>query len=41
MACESSESGRVEVYLQSYPDSGLGRWKVSTNGGAAVTAAPI
>jgi len=29
MAYDSDESGRSEVYAQSFPDAGLGRWKVS------------
>ncbi len=32
MAYESEESGRVEVYLQSFPDPTSGRWKLSSNG---------
>ena len=32
MAYESEETGRVEVYLQSFPDPTLGRWKLSSNG---------
>ena len=32
MVYESEETGRVEVYLQSFPDPALGRWKLSTNG---------
>ena len=28
------ESGRVEVYLPSFPDPTLGRWKLSSNGAA-------
>lgn len=32
MVYESEESGRVEVYLQSFPDPALGRWKVFING---------
>ena len=29
MAYDSDESGRVEVYAQSYPNASLKRWKVS------------
>jgi eukaryotic-like serine/threonine-protein kinase len=32
MAYESEESGRVEVYIQSFPDPTIGRWKLSSNG---------
>jgi eukaryotic-like serine/threonine-protein kinase len=32
VAFESEETGRVEVYLQSFPDPTLGRWKLSSNG---------
>jgi serine/threonine-protein kinase len=32
MAYESEETGRVEVYVQSFPDPSLGRWRVSSNG---------
>jgi serine/threonine-protein kinase len=34
MVYESEESGRVEVYLQSYPELTRGRWKLSANGGS-------
>jgi serine/threonine-protein kinase len=34
MVYESEESGRVEVYLQSYPELTRGRWKISTSGGS-------
>jgi serine/threonine-protein kinase len=34
MVYESEESGRVEVYLQSYPELTRGRWKLSSNGGS-------
>ena len=33
IAYRSSESGRTEVYVQSFPPSG-GRWQVSTTGGS-------
>ena len=32
-AYQSNESGRIEVYVQSYPPSG-GKWQISTAGGA-------
>jgi Tol biopolymer transport system component len=32
LAYESSETGRIEVYVQSFPDPALGRWKLSSNG---------
>jgi serine/threonine-protein kinase len=32
MAYESAETGRVEVYVQSFPDPSLGRWRLSSNG---------
>jgi serine/threonine protein kinase len=32
LAYESNETGRVEVYVQPFPD-GAGKWQVSTNGG--------
>src|SRR6185503_15449665 len=34
MAYDSDESGRVEVYAQSFPDPSIGRWKVSTARGS-------
>jgi serine/threonine-protein kinase len=34
MAYDSDESGRVEVYAQSYPDPSLKRWKVSPANGS-------
>jgi Tol biopolymer transport system component len=34
MAYDSDESGRVEVYAQSFPDPSLRRWKVSPAGGS-------
>jgi Tol biopolymer transport system component len=34
MVYESEESGRVEVYLQSYPELTRGRWKLSASGGS-------
>jgi hypothetical protein len=34
MAYDSDESGRIEVYVQSYPDAGQSRWKVSSDGGS-------
>ncbi len=34
MAYDSDESGRVEVYVQSFPDPKLKRWKVSTAEGS-------
>jgi eukaryotic-like serine/threonine-protein kinase len=32
LAYESAETGRTEVYVQSFPDPALGRWKLSSNG---------
>jgi len=32
LAYESAETGRIEVYVQSFPDPALGRWKLSSNG---------
>jgi len=32
IAYESEETGRVEVYVQSFPDPSLGRWRLSSNG---------
>ena len=34
MAYESEESGRAEVYLQSYPELTRGKWKLSGSGGS-------
>jgi serine/threonine-protein kinase len=34
MAYDSDESGRSEVYVQSFPDPSIGRWKVSTARGS-------
>lgn len=34
MAYDSDESGRAEVYAQSFPDPSVGRWKVSPAGGS-------
>ena len=34
MAYDSDESGRVEVYVQSFPDPSVGRWKVSPHDGS-------
>jgi serine/threonine-protein kinase len=34
MAYDSDESGRVEVYVQSFPDPGIQRWKVSLGSGS-------
>src|SRR4029077_9566999 len=34
MAYDSDESGRVEVYAQSFPDPSIARWKVSTARGS-------
>jgi serine/threonine-protein kinase len=34
MAYDSDESGRVEVYVQSFPDPGVQRWKVSLGSGS-------
>ena len=34
MAYDSDESGRVEVYAQSFPDPGLRRWKISPDEGS-------
>ena len=34
MAYDSDESGRSEVYAQSFPDPSVGRWKVSTARGS-------
>jgi Tol biopolymer transport system component len=36
LAYTSTESGRSDVYLVSYPNSGSGRWQISGNGGQAV-----
>ncbi len=33
IAYTSNESGREEVYVRPFPDVGLGRWQVSTDGG--------
>ena len=33
LAYESSESGRLEIYVRPFPDVGGGRWQVSTGGG--------
>ena len=35
LAYVSDESGRPEVYVQSFPDGQDGRWQVSSNGGGA------
>src|SRR6185295_18447351 len=32
IAYQSNESGRTEIYVQSFPPSG-GKWQISTNGG--------
>ncbi|HKH93599.1 MAG TPA: protein kinase [Gemmatimonadaceae bacterium] len=32
LAYESGETGRIEVYVQSFPDPALGRWKLSSDG---------
>jgi Tol biopolymer transport system component len=37
IAYESSESGRVEVYVQAFSDKGGGRWQVSRTGGLLAT----
>ena len=37
MAYDSDESGRVEVYVQSFPVPSLKRWKVSSAGGSEPT----
>jgi hypothetical protein len=34
MAYDSDESGRVEVYAQSFPDPGVRRWKISPSDGS-------
>jgi serine/threonine-protein kinase len=34
MAYDSDESGKVEVYAQSFPDPGLRRWKISPSEGS-------
>ena len=34
MAYDSDESGRVEVYVQSFPDPSIQRWKVSLGSGS-------
>ena len=34
MAYDSDESGRVEVYAQSFPDPSIKRWKISPAGGS-------
>jgi serine/threonine-protein kinase len=33
LAYGSNESGRYEVYVRPFPDSGSGRWQISTDGG--------
>ena len=33
MAYQSDESGRIEIYVRTFPDMNNGRWQVSTNGG--------
>ena len=33
LAYEANDSGRVEVYVRSFPDVSSGHWQVSTNGG--------
>ena len=40
MAYDSDESGRVEVYVQSFPDPSLKRWKVSPDLGVGAAAGP-
>ena len=35
LAYTSNESGREEVYVRPFPNTGSGRWQVSTGGGAA------
>ena len=34
IAYHSSESGRTEVYVQSFPAPGVGKWQISKDGGA-------
>jgi hypothetical protein len=34
MAYTSDESGAPEVYVQSFPERGHGKWRISVNGGA-------
>jgi serine/threonine-protein kinase len=33
LAYQSNESGRYEIYVRPFPDTGAGRWQVSTDGG--------
>jgi len=33
VAYASDETGRPEIYVQTFPDASLGRWQISTNGG--------
>ncbi|HJS48545.1 MAG TPA: protein kinase [Gemmatimonadales bacterium] len=35
LAYSSNESGREEVFVRPFPETGTGRWQVSTRGGAA------
>ena len=35
IAYESDQTGRLEVYVRSFPDVSAGRWQVSTDGGMA------
>ena len=35
IAYESDQTGRLEVYVRSFPDLSAGRWQVSTDGGMA------
>ena len=40
LAYQSDASGRLEIYVQPFPDVDAGRWQVSTNGGARALWAP-
>ncbi len=35
LAYESNETGREEIYVRPFPETGNGKWQVSTNGGFA------
>ena len=35
LAYSSNESGRDEIFVRPFPNTGAGRWQVSTNGGSA------
>jgi serine/threonine-protein kinase len=40
LAYGSNESGRYEVYVRAFPDSGGGKWQISTEGGTEPLWAP-